>query len=133
MAFKSRIILRFDHSINAHDFGQGQRCDKLARLRKERYPMSVTTSQLADVATLARLQLDAEQAEPVTQAINQILGLVDQLQALDLQAVVSMAHPRDEIQRLRADIVTETNQREAFQALAPAAEDGLYVVPPVIE
>lgn len=95
--------------------------------------MSVTTSQLSEVATLARLQLEAEQAEPVTHAINQILGLVDQLQALDLQGVAPMAHPRDEIQRLRVDAVTETNQREAFQAVAPAAEEGLYVVPPVIE
>ena len=95
--------------------------------------MSVTTSQLSEVATLARLQLEAEQAEPVTHAINQILGLVDQLQALDLQGVAPMAHPRDEVQRLRVDAVTETNQREAFQAIAPSAEEGLYVVPPVIE
>ncbi len=95
--------------------------------------MSVTTSQLSEVATLARLQLEAEQAEPVTNAINQILSLVDQLHALDLHAIAPMAHPRDEIQRLRADVVTETNQREPFQAVAPAAEDGLYVVPPVIE
>lgn len=95
--------------------------------------MSVTTLQLAEVATLARLQLQAEQAESVTRSINEILGLVDQLQALDLQKVAPMAHPRDEVQRMRADEVTETNQREAFQAVAPAAEEGLYVVPPVIE
>lgn len=95
--------------------------------------MSVTTRQLAEVATLARLQLEAEQAEPLTHAINEILSLVDQLQALDLQGIAPMAHPRDEVQRLRQDTVTETNQREAFQAVAPAADEGLYIVPPVIE
>ncbi len=95
--------------------------------------MSVTTRQLAEVATLARLQLRAEQAESVTRSINEILGLVDQLQALDLQQVAPMAHPRDEVQRMRTDEVTETNQRAAFQAVAPAADEGLYVVPPVIE
>lgn len=95
--------------------------------------MSVTTEQLADVATLARLRLDPEHSQPLTQAFNEILSLVDQLQALELGTVAPMAHPRDESQRLRQDKVTETNAREAFQAIAPDAQEGLYVVPPVIE
>ena len=96
-------------------------------------PMSVTTEQLADVATLARLKLDPEHSQSLTHAFNEILSLVDQLQALELESVKPMAHPRDENQRLREDRVTEVNAREAFQAIAPDAQEGLYVVPPVIE
>jgi aspartyl-tRNA(Asn)/glutamyl-tRNA(Gln) amidotransferase subunit C len=62
-----------------------------------------------------------------------VLQLVDQLQAVNTEGVAPMAHPLDEAQVLRADAVTEPNRREAFLALAPLAEDGLYLVPKVIE
>jgi len=104
-----------------------------AQLFWKAIPMSVTTEQLADVATLARLKLDPQQSQTLTHAFNEILSLADQLQALDLANVAPMAHPRDESQRLRQDKVTETNDREAFQAIAPDAQEGLYIVPPVIE
>ena len=59
--------------------------------------------------------------------------MVDQLQAVDTRDVEPMANPLDAVQRLRPDIVTEENQREAFQAIAPAVENGLYLVPRVVE
>ena len=62
-----------------------------------------------------------------------MLNLVDQLQAADTEGVAPMAHPLDATQRLRADEVTEPNQRESFQAIAPASEAGLYLVPKVID
>lgn len=95
--------------------------------------MSVTPQNIADIATLARLELDTERLQGVTQSINQILTLVEQLQSVPLDEVKPMAHPRDEHQRLRKDEVTEHNQRDQFQAIAPDAQQGLYVVPPVIE
>ena len=95
--------------------------------------MSVTPQNIADIATLARLELDTERLQGVTESINQILTLVEQLQSVPLDEVKPMAHPRDEYQRLRKDEVTEHNQRDQFQAIAPDAQQGLYVVPPVIE
>jgi aspartyl-tRNA(Asn)/glutamyl-tRNA(Gln) amidotransferase subunit C len=95
--------------------------------------MSVTPQNIADIATLARLELDTERLQGVTESINQILTLVEQLESVPLDEVKPMAHPRDEHQRLRKDEVTEHNQRDQFQAIAPDAQQGLYVVPPVIE
>lgn len=95
--------------------------------------MSVTPQNIADIATLARLELDTERLQGVTESINQILTLVEQLQSVPLDEVKPMAHPRDEHQRLRKDEVTEHNQQDQFQAIAPDAQQGLYVVPPVIE
>ena len=95
--------------------------------------MSVTPQHIADVATLARLELDTERLQGITGSINEILTLVEQLQSVPLDDVKPMAHPRDEHQRLRKDEVTEHNQRDQFQAIAPDAQQGLYVVPPVIE
>ncbi|MCK4710630.1 MAG: Asp-tRNA(Asn)/Glu-tRNA(Gln) amidotransferase subunit GatC, partial [Gammaproteobacteria bacterium] len=65
--------------------------------------------------------------------LSSILDLVDQMSAVNTDDVEPMAHPMDASQRLRADIVTETNQREKFQSVAPKTEDGLYLVPQVIE
>ncbi|MDL2424813.1 Asp-tRNA(Asn)/Glu-tRNA(Gln) amidotransferase subunit GatC, partial [Pseudomonas sp. BAgro211] len=62
-----------------------------------------------------------------------ILGLIDAMQAVDTHGVEPLAHPLEATQRLRADAVTEENRREAYQAIAPAVEDGLYLVPKVIE
>ncbi len=95
--------------------------------------MSVTPQNIADIATLARLELDTERLQGVTDSFNEILTLVEQLQSVPLDEVKPMAHPRDEHQRLRKDEVTEHNQRDQFQAIAPDAQQGLYVVPPVIE
>lgn len=95
--------------------------------------MAIASSDIAQLAHLARIALPEDQVEQVTQRITEVLALVDQLQAVDTTGVEPMAHPLDAMQRLRSDQVTESNQREAFQTIAPATEDGLYLVPRVIQ
>lgn len=95
--------------------------------------MAISREDIEKVAYLARLQLDEAQTGALEKDLTNILNLVDQLQAADTDAVQPMAHPLDAVQRLRADTITENDQREAFQAIAPATENGLYLVPRVIE
>lgn len=95
--------------------------------------MSLTAADVAKIAHLARLQLSADEQDAVTARLNDILHLVDQLQAADTAGVLPMAHPMDATQPLREDVVTEANRRDAYQAIAPATEAGLYLVPKVIE
>ena len=99
--------------------------------------MSLTPDQLQRIALLARIAVSPEEACGVTERLNQVLGLVDQLQAVDTGGIEPMAHPLDAQQavqqRLRADAVTEPNLLEEIQARAPAVEQGLYLVPKVIE
>lgn len=94
---------------------------------------TVKPDDIANLAHLARIAISEEQADEVANRITEVLNLVDLLQEADTTDVEPMAHPLDSPQRLRADQVTETNQREAFQAIAPAVEDGLYLVPRVID
>lgn len=95
--------------------------------------MSLTSDDVKRVAKLARLGLtEAETTETLMQ-LNSILGLVDQMQQIDTHAVAPLAHPLELKQTLRADAVTETDQREKFQAIAPQADAGLYLVPRVVE
>ena len=95
--------------------------------------MSVTRSDIEKIAELARLRLEEHTLADVTQSITDILTLVDQMQAVNTKDIEPMANPQDATQRLRADTVTEPNQRAAFQEIAPAVEAGLYLVPKVIE
>ncbi len=95
--------------------------------------MTLTAADVAKIAHLARLQLSAEEEGRVTDRLNDILGMIDQLQAADTRGIEPMAHPMDATQPLRADVVSESNQREAYQAIAPATAAGLYLVPKVIE
>ncbi len=95
--------------------------------------MALHQSDIEKLAELARLEISTEAASATAESISQVLELVDQLQAADTKGVAPMAHPLDAVQRLRADQVTETNQRDTLQAMAPATEDGLYLVPRVIE
>lgn len=95
--------------------------------------MAIASSDIAKLAHLARIAVSDDEVVQVTERISDVLNLVDQLQAVDTTGVKPMAHPLDATQRLRADQVTEPNQREHFQAIAPATEDGLYLVPRVIE
>ena len=95
--------------------------------------MSLTSDDVKRVAKLARLGLtEAETTETLMQ-LNSILGLVDQMQQIDTHGVAPLAHPLELKQTLRADAVTETNQREKFHAIAPQADAGLYLVPRVVE
>jgi aspartyl-tRNA(Asn)/glutamyl-tRNA(Gln) amidotransferase subunit C len=95
--------------------------------------MSLSPDQVRQVAHLARLELKNEQVEHYATQLSNILGMVDRLTAVNTDGVSVMAHPLDMVQRLRPDVVTETDQREAFQEHAPAVQDGLFLVPKVIE
>ena len=95
--------------------------------------MSLTSDHVKRVAKLARLGLtDAETTEMLAQ-LNSILSLVDQMQQIDTKDTVPLAHPLELRQTLRADAVTEMDQRKKFQSTAPHADAGLYLVPRVIE
>jgi len=93
----------------------------------------LSLDQIAKIAELARLELSATDAAALQQELNGILAMVDRMQAVDTRDVEPMSHPQQAMQRLREDGVTERDQREKYQAGAPATEDGLYLVPKVIE
>ncbi|WP_022954831.1 Asp-tRNA(Asn)/Glu-tRNA(Gln) amidotransferase subunit GatC [Perlucidibaca piscinae] len=95
--------------------------------------MALTADQVGRIAHLARLQLPAGEQARVTDSLNNILGLIDQLQAADTTGIAPMAHPVDAVQPLRADEVSETDHRDAYQRIAPAVQDGCYLVPRVVE
>jgi aspartyl-tRNA(Asn)/glutamyl-tRNA(Gln) amidotransferase subunit C len=95
--------------------------------------MSLTPDQLQRIALLARIDVTPEEARGVTERLNRVLGLIDQLQSVDTQGIEPMSHALDLVQRLRPDEVTETDRRDDFQKVAPAVEQGLYLVPKVIE
>lgn len=95
--------------------------------------MAIGAAEVAQIAHLARLAVEAPQAERYARDLSDILAFVEQLSAVGTDGVAPMAHPLDMTQRLRPDEVTEADQRERFQAIAPAVEDGLYLVPRVIE
>ncbi len=95
--------------------------------------MSLTNDQVRAIARLARLSLDEGEVAEVADKLANILGMVGQLQATDTTGVAAMAHPLDAVQRLRADEVSETDHREHYQRNAPLTEDGLYLVPRVVE
>jgi len=86
-----------------------------------------------NIDAFGRIELNPEDAESLTSNLTQILDLVDEMQQVNTDGVQPMAHPLDVKQRLRADAVTEENNREHFQQVAPSTEDGLYLVPKVIE
>jgi aspartyl-tRNA(Asn)/glutamyl-tRNA(Gln) amidotransferase subunit C len=90
-------------------------------------------SEIAKLAQLARINIEPEMVNEVTESISCILNLVNQLQAVDTTGIEPMAHPMDVFQRLRADIVTEEVEREELQANAPAVDKGLFLVPKVID
>jgi len=95
--------------------------------------MSLDRDDVEKIAHLARLALREEDVAQYTRNLTDILGLVAQMEAVDTQDVIPMAHPLDSCQRLRFDETRETDQREKFQAIAPLVADGLYLVPRVIE
>ena len=95
--------------------------------------MSLDRSDVDKIAHLARLQIEEQDAPEYAQNLTNILDLVDQMQAVDTSDVSPMAHPLDAVQLLRSDVVTEENQREQLQAVAPEVEEGLFLVPKVIE
>ncbi|MBP9916183.1 MAG: Asp-tRNA(Asn)/Glu-tRNA(Gln) amidotransferase subunit GatC [Thiobacillaceae bacterium] len=95
--------------------------------------MSLSIDDVKRIAKLARIRVSEDEAAGYQTQLNGIFGLIESMQAVDTAGVEPMSHAQDLAQRLRPDAVTEPNRREAFQAVAPQVEDGLYLVPKVIE
>ncbi len=95
--------------------------------------MSLDKDQVQQIAKLARLELSEDEYAESVEKLSKIVDFVDHLSAADTSGVIPMAHPLNVAQRLRADVVTERNDRDRFQENAPAVANGLYLVPKVIE
>ncbi len=104
--------------------------------------MALSTEDIKKIAHLARLEVTDSDAAATLSKLTGILGLIEQMQAVNTEGIVPMSHSQDLVQRLRDDVVTKTNQREAFQQISPvlgngsaelAVDSGLYLVPKVIE
>ena len=95
--------------------------------------MALDKSDVENIAHLARLEISEADVPLYAENLSNILSLVEQMNAVDTSSVTPMAHPLEMSQRLREDAVSEDNQREHFQAHAPAVENGLFLVPKVIE
>lgn len=95
--------------------------------------MALDRSDINRMAILARLKIDDAQAIQYAENLSNILKFVEQMQSVNTDNVEPLAHPLDPTQRFRVDQVTESDQRERFQAIAPQTEDGLYLVPKVID
>ena len=95
--------------------------------------MSLDNKEVSQIAYLSRLQVEESSLESITADLNNILNLVEQLSELDTGSVEPMAHPIKMTQRLREDEVTETDQSESFQSIAPKTGKSHYLVPTVIE
>lgn len=104
--------------------------------------MSLSSGDVKRIAHLARIEVTEDDAQGLLDKLSGILGLIEQMQKVDTTGITPMSHSQDVSQRLRSDTVTEINQRELFQSIAPqlgngaseqATKDGLYLVPQVIE
>ena len=95
--------------------------------------MALDKAEVEKIAHLAQLRISEFETREVMTRITDILALIDQMKSVDTDAVEPLAHPLDLVQRLRADKITEENQRDKLQQLAPASEDGLYLVPKVLD
>jgi aspartyl-tRNA(Asn)/glutamyl-tRNA(Gln) amidotransferase subunit C len=95
--------------------------------------MSLTPDDVQKIAHLARLAVTDEEKSSVASDLTNILDLVEQMDKVDTTGVLPMSHPLHMTQRLRPDEVTESDQREKFQSISPSVENGLFLVPKVIE
>ena len=104
--------------------------------------MALSIEDIKKIAHLARIQVSESEASATLTKLTGIMALIEQMQAVDTQGITPMSHSQDVVQRLREDVVSKTNQREAFQKVAPmlgngsseqAVDSGLYLVPKVIE
>lgn len=95
--------------------------------------MSLTTEDVKKVARLARLAMTEQEIHTAHSQLTNIFALIAEMQAVDTRGIEPMAHAQELSQRLREDVVSEGNQRERFQSIAPQVERGLYLVPQVIE
>ena len=95
--------------------------------------MSLTPDDVKRIARLARIETSDAEARATQAQLNSIFDLIATMQAVDTRGIAPMAHAQEVTQRLRDDVVTETDRHAAFQTIAPAVENGLYLVPKVIE
>ena len=95
--------------------------------------MALTREDVLRAARLARLAVDENEADAVLEQLVRIFGMIEEMRAVDVSGVEPMPHAQDVTLRLREDIVTEADQHELFQAVAPRIERDLYLVPKVIE
>jgi len=95
--------------------------------------MPLSLPEVKRIAWLARIEITDADAAAAQGQLNGIFGLIEQMQSVDTAGVEPMAHAQDVVQRLRDDRVTEADQHALFQTIAPQVEDGLYLVPKVIE
>ena len=95
--------------------------------------MSLSLDDVKRVANLARIEVSEDEAYIALTQLSDIFGLIQQMQTVNTSAIKPMSHAQDVMQRLRADLVTEIDQRELFQSIAPKVEAGLSLVPKVIE
>ncbi len=95
--------------------------------------MKVDEAVVNTVANLAKLKLEAGDIDTTIEQMSRILALMEQMQAVDTSGVEPLAHPLDAVQRLREDVVTESDQHEKYQAVAPETDSSLYLVPKVVE
>lgn len=95
--------------------------------------MSLGKSEVEYISRLAAIAVNDNEVDEVAAKLSNILDLFALMQAADTDGVEPMAHPLDQVQRLRRDVISETDQHEKLQSVAPATADGLYLVPQVIE
>lgn len=95
--------------------------------------MAIETRDIEHIARLARIGIHADEVSALQTRLGNILAMVDQLQAVDTTGIEPLANPLEAVQRLRPDVVTEPDCRDAMLALAPASEQGLFLVPKVID
>jgi len=95
--------------------------------------MALTLKDVSRIAHLARIDIDAHAASEVRAKLDAIFAMIDQLNQIDTQGILPMAHAQDVMLPLRDDVVTASDQRQLYQSIAPAVAEGLYLVPKVIE
>ena len=95
--------------------------------------MSLSAEDVKRIAKLARIRVNEAEVAAYQAQLNGIFGLIEEMQAVDTSNVEPMSHAQDLYQRLRADVVTESDRRSDYQKIAPQTENGLYLVPKVIE
>ena len=95
--------------------------------------MKLTEADIKRIARLARIAVTEQETQTIRGELSNIFQLIETMQAVDTKGIVPMSHSQDMVQRLREDRVTESNQRELFQSIAPQVDAGLYLVPKVIE
>ncbi len=95
--------------------------------------MALNIADIKRIADLARIEINQSEAQLTLTKLSGIMGLIEEMQAVNTAGIIPMSHAQDLEQRLREDVVTQTNQRDTFQAVAPLTDGGLYLVPKVIE